>query len=177
MVEKTLFHVFNVPRDSFTRDLLKTSYYALIKKVHPDKAVFSAGNTAEAAQFINKAYKTLDNDYTRSIYEYSLDNMRNLVKRDLSLGRDKADQIVVLDLEKERIGCNKGLVSTEFLDEILSLEDKIESVYGEELEKVESTVRKEIEKCKEEKKDPKALARWKYYNRLIDMIVQKKMIE
>ncbi|KAI5190270.1 hypothetical protein NEMIN01_0969 [Nematocida minor] len=177
MDEKTLFQIFNIPRESFTKDLLKSSYYSIIKNVHPDKMAASAEGREEAAQFINKAYKTLSNDYVRSIYEYSLDNMRNLVKRDLPQGIYGDKKITVLDLEKERIGCNKGLVSTEFLDEILGLEDKIESVHGEELEEVEGLIKKEIEKCAENKKDVKALARWKYYDRLINIILQKKMIE
>ncbi|OAG30609.1 hypothetical protein NEIG_00121 [Nematocida sp. ERTm5] len=175
MSEHTLFHVFNVPREAFTQDLLKQSYYTLIKQVHPDK-LGTTSTPADAAQFINKAYKALSNDYVRSIYEYSLDNKRNLVEKEIPK-EVNAGFTTVLDLEKERIGCNKGLVTPEFLDEILSLEDRIENSTGDVLSETKEYILKEIENCKKNKKDAKALARWRYYNRVLDIIMQKKMIE
>ncbi|KAH9385463.1 uncharacterized protein NEMAJ01_0359 [Nematocida major] len=177
MSEKTLFQVFSIPREHFSKDLLRASYHALIKQAHPDKTALDPGSSTEAAQFINRAYKVLSNDYSRSVYEYSLDNAKNLVKKDLSTGIFQSAPITVLDLEKEQIGCNKGLVNAEFLDEILSLEDKIECTYGPELDRVEQSILKEIELCKQHRTDPRALARWRYYSRLIDIILQKKMLE
>lgn len=178
MTEKTLFQIFSIPRESFAKDLLKKSYYTLIKSVHPDKNSLSRDKIEEgAAQFINSAYKTLNNDYTRSVYEYSLDNQQNILKRDLPYGIDKETGVTVLDLEKERIGCAKGLISTEFLDKILSLEDQIDQSYGSALEETEEFIKKEIEKCKENKSQRKSLAQWKYYLRLLDIILKKKMVE
>ncbi|KFG27149.1 uncharacterized protein NESG_00224 [Nematocida ausubeli] len=175
MPENTLFHVFSIPRETFTNDLLKKSYHSLIKQVHPDKTA-THSTAADAAQFINKAYKVLSNDYTRSIYEYSLDNAKNLVEREMPHGITTHFS-TVMDLEKERVGCNKGLVSAEFLDSILSLEDQIDSADSSTLDSLQQHIMKEIQTCKENKKKATWLARWRYYNRLLDIILHKRMIE
>lgn len=180
MGEKTLFQIFSVPRETFAKSILRENYHRLIRAVHPDKKSDHTEGTErrdKAAQFINSAYKTLSNNYTRSVYEYSLDNKKNLLKKEIPPGIVQEEGATVLELEKVQVGCNKGLVSVEFLDGILGLEDQIDQSYGEKLEEIAQDIRKKIETCKINKKEAGFLAQWRYYIRLLDIIDQKRMIE
>jgi len=179
MEEVSLFNVFQTPREGFSAANLKHVYYDLMKKAHPDSSFALPREEKEKlSSFINSSYNKLRDDYARSVYEYSLKNNQNLIRRRFD-GAGKifglGDPLVVVDSEKERVGCDRKSASTEFLDSVLSMEEEILNGTAQDRERVQRKVEEEIEKCKQNSTDLQELVKWRYYRRLQDALKQKDL--
>ncbi|KAI5192006.1 hypothetical protein NECID01_1743 [Nematocida sp. AWRm77] len=181
MGDATLFRLFGTTPEKFSLEGLKEGYYMLMKKVHPDAVSSRPLKEKEhLAGFLSAAYQKLKDPYTRSVYVYSLENKMNLAKHTLenvedlfSLGKT----VTVVDSAKNRVGCDKKTLSPEFLDTVLSMEEEIEEGTKEEREALLVYIDGEIEKCKSTSTDVQSLVKWKYFNRLRNLLVSKEVLE
>ncbi|KAI5185278.1 hypothetical protein NEHOM01_0736 [Nematocida homosporus] len=182
MGDKTLFEIFRTPASPFSVSQLKNAYYGLIRRVHPDSQMTDLPKKEKEvlSSFISTAYQKLKNDYSRSIYEYSLAHGTNLVKRDFHNVGDVfglSKDLTVLDSIKDRLGCDKKLVSLEFLDRILYMEDRIANCSLEELPQIQQEIEAAIKQCQENKTSLQSLVHWRYYQKLQESIAARTLLE
>lgn len=190
----SLFEVFGVSPEAFSRSSLRNTYYRLIKQVHPDTpSDIPAEAKSEISSFLGSAYAKLKDDYARSVYAYTLNNQKgSLTPRPLpfaervftsgiTAGIDKAKNtekksppFTVLDTPRSSGPCGKGVIDALFLDRILGLEERIQHAEPPELARIESELSKEVEICKQNSTKLNYLLQWRYYNRLLDATKAKR---
>lgn len=182
MGECSLFQLFSADPGRFSADALKASYHALMRKVHPDAASpLSLSQKQELSGVVTQGYARLKDEYSRSIYKYSLNNStKNILRKELAPGAGEVlglkDPVTLLDIEKEQVGCTKR-VSQEFLDQILSLEEALKHGSPEEIESARKEIEAGIEECKKNSNSIDYLVQWRYFNRLKDYVSQINMLE
>jgi hypothetical protein len=177
-MQLTLFEAFRVPVQKIDPAVLQESYHRLMKEAHPDASSGIDRKTREELSgFLSKSYKKLRDDYSRSIYLYSLNNKMNLVNKEFS-GVNKlfglsGERVSIVDSAKDRV-CEKNRIEPEFLDEVLYLEEKIEGADRKGVCEIRQDIEDRVEKCKEQAGDVSYLVKWRYYIRLLESIRKRE---
>ena len=120
------FNIFNL-KPSFTIDQgdLKTKYFELSKRYHPDKMV-NAPADGMSIEEINKAYITLGNDFLRAKYLHGSEGMPKIDREFLAdmldyeesisnINSDEEEERIRRDLEERITQCKLNFFDKEYL--------------------------------------------------------------
>ncbi|KCZ78214.1 hypothetical protein H311_00760, partial [Anncaliia algerae PRA109] len=119
-----------------------------ICKIQLEKNYFDLSKSSKDPALLNEAYSTLKNDYKRANVLYNLNNSKTI--------NDK--------------------VSTEFLNEVIELEDKIDQADHKELLVLKLKIEDKIKECKFNYFRKDYLNKWRYFLRL-EELVEKRLEE